>query len=217
MFFTLSTPRFTIPLTMRSMSGPARKAVGGLLAPQALRGPSSLLSTTSRAPSALRQTVSPRSSFAPFKRYSSALSVPGAEPRPAEEKRDEPSYELSFTCKPCLYRSTHRVTKHGYHHGTVLITCPSCKNRHVISDHLRVFIDQKSTLEDILRRQAAKGQDFTKLLKKGSLGIRPGNLIGNEGEEDLEFWEDGTETVHTPIEEKRKGQQSSGPGSVDAE
>ena len=73
-------------------------------------------------------------------------------------------------------------------------------------------MDQKSTLEDILRRQAAKGQDFTKLLKKGSLGIRPGQMVGNEGEEDLEFWEDGSETAHTPIEETRSSHESSKQG-----
>lgn len=63
-------------------------------------------------------------------------------------------------------------------------------------------MDQKSTLEDILRRTAAEGQDFAKLLKKGTLGMRQGQLVGNQGEEDLEFWEDGTETLHEPIEEK---------------
>ena len=73
-------------------------------------------------------------------------------------------------------------------------------------------MDQKSTLEDILRRKAAEGEDFAKLLKKGTLGIRKGQLVGNEGEEDLEFWEDGTETQHTPIEEKRVGQQGSSEG-----
>jgi len=52
--------------------------------------------------------------------------------------RSTPSYELTFTCRPCLARSTHTVSKQGYHKGTVLITCPSCKNRHVISDHLKV-------------------------------------------------------------------------------
>ena len=73
-------------------------------------------------------------------------------------------------------------------------------------------MDQKSTLEDILRRKAAKGEDFAKLLKKGRLGIRAGEMVGNEGEEDLEFWEDGTESVHTPIEEKRADQQGSSQG-----
>ena len=33
-------------------------------------------------------------------------------------------------------------------------------------------------------------------IKKGKLGIRQGKSIGNEGEEDIEFWEDGSETPH---------------------
>ena len=64
-------------------------------------------------------------------------------------------------------------------------------------------MDQKTTLEDILRQKAANGEDFKKLLKKGTLGIRPGNLVGNEGEENLEFWEDGTESKHQKIDEKQ--------------
>jgi hypothetical protein len=50
-------------------------------------------------------------------------------------------------------------------------------------------MDEASTLEDILMRQGA-------LVKKGKLGIRQGKAIGNEGEEDIEFWEDGSETPH---------------------
>jgi protein import protein ZIM17 len=46
-------------------------------------------------------------------------------------------------------------------------------NRHVISDHLAIFMDEKSTLEDIL---AKKGTELTK-----------GYLEG-----DMEFWEDGS-------------------------
>ena len=49
-----------------------------------------------------------------------------------------PAYDLTFTCKNCLSRSTHRVSKQGFYKGTVLITCPGCKNRHLISDHLKV-------------------------------------------------------------------------------
>lgn len=53
--------------------------------------------------------------------------------------RDQvPAYELTFTCKQCSTRSSHRVSKQGYHHGTVLISCPGCKNRHLISDHMKV-------------------------------------------------------------------------------
>jgi hypothetical protein len=45
---------------------------------------------------------------------------------------------MTFTCKPCNTRSSHRISKQGYHFGSVLITCPECKNRHIISDHLGV-------------------------------------------------------------------------------
>lgn len=64
-----------------------------------------------------------------------------------------PAYELTFTCKPCKHRSTHTVSKQGYHKGTVLITCPECSNRHVMSDHLKVgfqslcVVDTKSKSE----------------------------------------------------------------------
>ncbi|ERS98970.1 hypothetical protein HMPREF1624_04165 [Sporothrix schenckii ATCC 58251] len=94
-----------------------------------------------------------------------------------------PHYELTFTCLPCGTRSAHHVSKQGYHHGSVLITCPSCRNRHIISDHLGIFGNVTKeggsgggrTIEDILRE---KGQ----LVKKGTLG--------EDG--DVEFWEDGT-------------------------
>ncbi|PWW73342.1 hypothetical protein C7212DRAFT_26481, partial [Tuber magnatum] len=51
---------------------------------------------------------------------------------------DKPSYDLTFTCRPCTRRSTHRISKQAYHAGSVLITCPGCSNRHVITDHLKV-------------------------------------------------------------------------------
>lgn len=57
---------------------------------------------------------------------------------PTPKPLDQPSYDITFTCTPCTTRSTHRITKHGYHKGSILITCPSCRNRHVISDHLNV-------------------------------------------------------------------------------
>jgi hypothetical protein len=54
-------------------------------------------------------------------------------------------------------------------------------------------MDEVSTLEDILLMQGA-------MIKKGKLGIRQGKAIGNEGEEDIEFWEDGTETVNKGVD-----------------
>ncbi|KAI0482391.1 DNL zinc finger-domain-containing protein [Xylariaceae sp. FL0804] len=124
------------------------------------------------------------------RRFAHAIPKP---PRPANQPQDqsppadqkprkllEPHYELTFTCVPCGHRSAHTVSKQGYHRGTVLITCPSCRNRHIISDNLNIFGDKKVTIEDIMRE---KGQ----LVKRGTLG--------EEG--DVEFWEDGSVTERT--------------------
>lgn len=58
------------------------------------------------------------------------------------------------------------------------MTCPGCKNRHIIADNLKIFGEKKMNIEDILRE---KGQD----VRKGT--------VSAEG--DIEFWEDGTVTV----------------------
>ena len=80
-------------------------------------------------------------------------TLPKAEPR-----EEVPSYEMTFTCKACSTRSSHRMSKQGYHHGTILITCPGCKNRHLIADHLKVSelplvltLRQQLTCLDLLR------------------------------------------------------------------
>lgn len=103
---------------------------------------------------------------------SAAVDAANAEQN-ATRRADEPAYRIIFTCKPCGARSDHQMSKHGYHKGTVLITCPSCSARHVISDHLRIFMDEKSSLEDIL---GTKGMKIT----RGVLN------------DDLEIWEDGS-------------------------
>lgn len=74
--------------------------------------------------------------------YESATDQPPTPPR-----ADVPSYQLTFTCKPCSTRSSHKISKQGYHKGSVLITCPGCKNRHIISDHLNVRTSRRQSLE----------------------------------------------------------------------
>lgn len=80
---------------------------------------------------------------------------------------------MTFTCKPCQHRSSHIISKQGYHNGAVLITCPGCKARHVISDHLGIFADDKVDIEDLMRQNGEK-------VKKGRLG--------EDG--DIEFWDE---------------------------
>ena len=135
------------------------------------------------------------------RRWNSSLALSEADAELAAKQKqkhtvNEPSYFLSFRCKPCGTASKHYVTKHGYHKGTTLVTCPGCKSRHLISDHLKIFLDTKSTLEDILRQRLEEGEDLTKFLKKGKLGMRQGEMIAREGDEGIEFWEDGTTSTH---------------------
>ncbi|WYZ42570.1 hypothetical protein EsH8_VI_000269 [Colletotrichum jinshuiense] len=101
-----------------------------------------------------------------------------------------PHYQLDFTCVPCDTRSRHKVSKQGYHHGSVLITCPSCRNRHVISDHLGIFGDRKITVEDLMREKG-------RLVKKGTLG--------EDG--DIEFYPDegNAEAAAEAAEGKKEG------------
>ncbi|ODV91471.1 hypothetical protein CANCADRAFT_22309 [Tortispora caseinolytica NRRL Y-17796] len=68
----------------------------------------------------------------------------------------QPKYQLTMTCKPCSHRSSHEFSKQAYHHGTVLVKCPKCQNRHLIADHLGIFSDEPVTVEDILTGKSEK-------------------------------------------------------------
>lgn len=89
-----------------------------------------------------------------------------------------PAYQIWFTCKKCLERSGHTISKQAYHFGTCVINCPKCKSQHLISDNLKIFSDTNMTLEDIAKQH---GQH----LKKGRLGI----------DGDIEFYDDAATKV----------------------
>jgi hypothetical protein len=98
-----------------------------------------------------------------------------------------PHYRITFSCDPCTLRSVHHISQQGYHHGSVLIACPHCRNRHVISDHLRILApgaprsggdgppdaegEALTTVDDVLRVHG-------RLVKYGTLG--------DDGK--VEFW-----------------------------
>ncbi|KAF7190691.1 hypothetical protein HII31_07850 [Pseudocercospora fuligena] len=96
----------------------------------------------------------------------------------ATRKALSPAYQLHFTCKKCLERSSHTVSKQAYHFGTCVINCPKCKTQHLISDHLKIFSDKGKTLEEIAKEHG-------EILKKGKLGV----------DGDVEFYEDYADKI----------------------
>ena len=53
---------------------------------------------------------------------------------------------LQFTCNICNNRSSHNISKQAYDHGTVVVQCPSCKSRHLISDNLGFMEYNKNSI-----------------------------------------------------------------------
>jgi protein import protein ZIM17 len=93
------------------------------------------------------------------------------------------------------------VSKQGYHQGSVLIACPSCRNRHVISDHLGIFGGDIKTVEDLLR---ARGE----LVKRGML-LQQQSGDGDE-DGDFEVWDDGSVTARQAWDEGTVGHNNNG-------
>ncbi|CCE81657.1 Piso0_002320 [Millerozyma farinosa CBS 7064] len=83
---------------------------------------------------------------------------PTSQNKEAQIKIDDPQMMIAFTCTVCDTRSSHVFSKQAYQTGSVLIQCPGCKNRHLIADNLKIFKDNKFSLEEVLK---AKGESIT--------------------------------------------------------
>ena len=128
---------------MRSSSSSSSllRAFARSTAPRHIPTPANRLFHTPRTSAVIRPSTTPaRAQIPSLVRFESSAASPTSSKAPDSrlEREQVPSYELTFTCNVCKTRSSHRLSKQGYHHGTVLIQCPDCKNRHLISDHLKV-------------------------------------------------------------------------------
>ena len=101
----------------------------------------------------------------------SASSSTSTQNEQSASREEAPAYEMTFTCKVCETRSTHRISKQGYHHGTVLIQCPGCKNRHLMADHLKVW-EYKSVEEVVMLGEWTLSSQFLTRLCVDFLGYK---------------------------------------------
>lgn len=119
-------------------------------------------------------------------------------------KVDQPQIMIAFTCKKCDTRSSHVMSKQAYTGGTVLITCPGCKNRHLIADHLKIFNDDKITIEDIMKAQGESVSQSTEDLAFEDIPDSLRDMIGHHAKDAPEKYRNklDNETVHQLPDDK---------------
>lgn len=67
---------------------------------------------------------------------------------------------VSFTCTAgdCGTRISKMIRRSSYEKGTVLIQCPTCRIKHIISDNLGWYSDTASNLNNIEKIAESKGE-----------------------------------------------------------
>jgi DNA-directed RNA polymerase subunit RPC12/RpoP len=70
-----------------------------------------------------------------------------------EQRNHHKSLMMVYTCGQCDTRSAKTFSKQAYEHGVVIVTCPGCESKHLISDQLGWFGEQGKTIEDIARER----------------------------------------------------------------
>lgn len=72
---------------------------------------------------------------------------------------------VSFTCtaNECGTRISKMIRRSSYEKGTVLIQCPNCSVKHIISDHLGWYSDVSQNLTNIEKIAESKGESVLRV------------------------------------------------------
>ena len=74
---------------------------------------------------------------------------------------------IVFTCSVCETRSAKKFSADSYERGVVVVTCPGCKNNHLIADNLGFFEDDRWDVEKLA---AARGESVRRFDDDNLLG-----------------------------------------------
>lgn len=76
-----------------------------------------------------------------------------------------PRLGISFTCdlNGCGTRVSKMIRRSSYEKGTVLIMCPQCKVKHIISDNLGWYSDPAKELTNIEKIAESKGEKVVRV------------------------------------------------------
>ncbi|CAK0807441.1 unnamed protein product, partial [Prorocentrum cordatum] len=78
-------------------------------------------------------------------------------------------FRILFTCRICERRNENLISRVAYGHGIVIVTCPGCTNRHLISDKTGLLQRSRWDVEMLA------GENVTRLGGSGLLQVQTGD------------------------------------------